>query len=141
MTRDTWGKHTISSIYKTITHAFHSLYTLLANSLRLLFVTSLKVVKFISNFTNMKGKMKRKAHGFKVGNKLHLKKTVQESPTLSTNKVHYVRLTKEQHTLVCDKGPGVDPATSGGGMRYCLLRPQRSQQSELEEASVTKDIR
>lgn len=89
----------------------------------------------------MRGKRNRKKQGFKVGNKLHLKNTVKKCPAISTNKVHYVRVTKEQHTLVCEEGPGVDPATSGGGTRYCLLRPRRSQQSELEEPSVTNDTR
>lgn len=91
----------------------------------------------------MKGKMKRKQHGFKVGNTQYLKKSATEGSKVSTNNVKYLRLTKEQHKLVTEDGPGVDLATSGRGQgqRYGLLRPLVSQKSELEAASVTSDKR
>lgn len=89
----------------------------------------------------MRGKRSRKQRGFKAGHEPFFKRTKSKSPKLPTEKVCYVRLKKEQHALVCERGPGVEPATSDRGTRHCLLRPQHSQQSELEEASVTKNTR
>ena len=76
----------------------------------------------IATFFIMKGERKLRKAGFKVGHDLHFKKVVSQSSKSLMNNVCYLRLTKKQHALVCEEGPGVDPAISGGGLRHCLLR-------------------
>ena len=87
----------------------------------------------------MKGKRKNKKHGFQIGHDKFYRRNTDLSPELPNTSVHYVRLSKNQHELVCNQGPGVDTASLGGG--FGLLRPKGFERSELEQASETTDKR